>query len=150
MSKAKGSRRNDKADPREPDADGIGFGRPPRATRFKPGRSGNPRGRPRGARARRTIVEYLAAELHWVTEGGLQRQRTTLELILLRLRAKAVSGDLRAIEGLRAILDRYDPQEPTQGGAVLVVPAPMTPEEWCQKFAKPPPVGTSAPSSCVT
>ena len=28
----------------------VGFGRPPRSTRFKPGQSGNPNGRPRGAK----------------------------------------------------------------------------------------------------
>jgi hypothetical protein len=131
---------SDKGEPPQGDADDIGFGRPPRATRFKPGCSGNPRGRPRGAKARRTIVEDLARELHWVTEDGHQRQRTTLELIILRLRAKALSGDLRAIEAFRGILDRYDPQETTGGGAVLVVPVPMTAEEWCEAFAKTPPV----------
>lgn len=147
MSKAKGSFGTDKADRPDADDDGVGFGRPPRATQFKPGRSGNPRGRPRGAKARRTIVEELASELHWVTEGGQQRQRTTLELIILHLRAKAVSGDLKAIDSIKAILDRYDPQEPTRGGAVLVVPPTMTVDEWSRRFAKPQPVGSSAPSS---
>jgi hypothetical protein len=28
----------------------VGYGRPPLATRFRPGQSGNPRGRPKGAR----------------------------------------------------------------------------------------------------
>ena len=28
----------------------VGYGKPPEATRFQPGRSGNPRGRPRGAK----------------------------------------------------------------------------------------------------
>lgn len=30
----------------------VGYGKPPLASRFKPGRSGNPRGRPRGAKNR--------------------------------------------------------------------------------------------------
>ncbi|UYV38371.1 DUF5681 domain-containing protein [Rhodobacteraceae bacterium D3-12] len=31
----------------------VGYGKPPKATRFKPGRSGNPKGRPRGAKNKR-------------------------------------------------------------------------------------------------
>lgn len=33
----------------------VGYGRPPVQSRFRPGQSGNPRGRPRGSRNRRTI-----------------------------------------------------------------------------------------------
>lgn len=35
----------------------VGYGRPPVATRFKPGRSGNPNGRPRGKSAERPLNE---------------------------------------------------------------------------------------------
>lgn len=31
----------------------VGYGKPPKKTRFKPGQSGNPRGRPRGAKTKR-------------------------------------------------------------------------------------------------
>ena len=31
----------------------VGYGRPPKASQFKPGQSGNPNGRPRGAKTRR-------------------------------------------------------------------------------------------------
>jgi hypothetical protein len=34
----------------------VGYGKPPEATRFKPGRSGNPKGRPKGARNKRPAV----------------------------------------------------------------------------------------------
>jgi hypothetical protein len=30
----------------------VGYGRPPMMTRFRPGQSGNPRGRPKGAQPR--------------------------------------------------------------------------------------------------
>ena len=39
------------ATPRSVDYD-VGFAKPPAASRFKPGRSGNPKGRPKGARNR--------------------------------------------------------------------------------------------------
>ena len=31
----------------------VGYGKPPEASRFKPGRSGNPKGRPRGSKNKR-------------------------------------------------------------------------------------------------
>ena len=34
----------------------VGYGKPPAATRFKPGRSGNPRGRPRGAKNKKPAL----------------------------------------------------------------------------------------------
>ncbi len=37
----------------------VGYGRPPEATQFKPGRSGNPNGRPKGAKSEDTIVRSV-------------------------------------------------------------------------------------------
>jgi hypothetical protein len=38
----------------------VGYGKPPKATRFKPGKSGNAKGRPQGSR---NLASDLAAEL---------------------------------------------------------------------------------------
>jgi hypothetical protein len=51
----------------------VGYGRPPRNRRFKPGQSGNRRGRPRGAQGRREIVQRVAFETHTVIEQGERR-----------------------------------------------------------------------------
>ena len=42
---------------------GVGYCRPPVEHRFKPGTSGNPRGRPRGSRNRSTLYRELARAL---------------------------------------------------------------------------------------
>ena len=39
-----------KAAANRPDSYEVGYAKPPAATRFKPGQSGNPRGRPKGAK----------------------------------------------------------------------------------------------------
>jgi hypothetical protein len=52
----------------------VGYGRPPKHTRFKPGQSGNPRGRKKGVQNFKTD---LAEELHEtliITEGGQRRR----------------------------------------------------------------------------
>ena len=38
-------------DPGEGTSYEVGYGKPPRATRFQPGKSGNPNGRPKGAKS---------------------------------------------------------------------------------------------------
>ena len=42
---------------RDDDKSGFGYGRPPVASQFKPGTSGNPRGRPRGSKNRPRMVD---------------------------------------------------------------------------------------------
>ncbi len=76
----------------------VGYGRPPRSHRFKPGRSGNTRGRPKGARGRRSMVERVLFERRSVDLDGSGRlqKTTTLELVVLALRQRALEGDNRA------------------------------------------------------
>jgi uncharacterized protein DUF5681 len=78
----------------------VGFGKPPRRTRFKKGRSGNPKGRPRGSRTSLTLLEQALSELVVVTENGQRKQITKGEAMLKQLVNKAASGDPRAMQML--------------------------------------------------
>jgi hypothetical protein len=80
--------------------DGVGYGRPPRHTRFQPGQSGNPRGRPRKSR---NINDLITKELDTcvtITEDGKTKRITKREAIPKRLVNLAVSGDQKAIDFL--------------------------------------------------
>lgn len=90
----------------EPEA--VGYGRPPKVTRFKKGQSGNPRGRPRN-RWRDIPYDTLLGQMVTVREDGRDRRVTAAEAFILQLTKKGLEGDsasarasLTAIENARA------------------------------------------------
>ncbi len=83
----------------------VGRGKPPRASQFKKGQSGNPGGRKKGSRNFKTIVlEVLDSEIE-LTEGGRKRKVPLIKAILLRQAQDALRGQPRAMDSL---LDRYE------------------------------------------
>jgi hypothetical protein len=99
----------DAADP----ADRIGYKRPPLATQFNPGQSGNPKGRPKGAK---NLLAALQIELNTrvaVTENGKRRAITKREAVVKQLVNKAASGDPRALPILLNELRLYEGQGST-------------------------------------
>jgi hypothetical protein len=112
------------------DDNGAGRGKPPRAHRFSTTRPGNRKGRPRGSKNIKTIVNEIAHERKVVQENGREVTYTIVELLFMTLLKKSVSGDLRAIKLLdrhRAALSRETVGNP---GGFLVVPGMATPEEF--------------------
>jgi Family of unknown function (DUF5681) len=84
--------------------DGVGYGKPPKRTRFKPGQSGNPNGRPKGGKNLKTdLVEELSERVP-VTENGRPLKISKQRLMVKALIAKAVKGDTRAAGILISLL----------------------------------------------
>lgn len=75
--------------------DSTGYGRPPKATRFKKGRSGNPSGRAKGSKNLATVLNRTLRERVTVTENGRRRSITKLDAAVKQLVNKAASGDER-------------------------------------------------------
>jgi Family of unknown function (DUF5681) len=90
----------------------VGYGRPPRAHRFKPGRSGNPKGRPKGAKNEDTILTNLLNRRIDIREAGRLRKITVLEAMLLKFAEEALKGDPKAATFL---LNRYRPPDSEEG-----------------------------------
>ena len=74
----------------------IGFGKPPRHARFQKGRSGNPAGRPKGAKNLKTIMNQVAFEPISIKEGGRTRTMPRVEVVARQLGNKAATGDPKA------------------------------------------------------
>jgi hypothetical protein len=91
----------------------VGQGRPPLSTRFRPGQSGNPSGRPKRARDLAAIAARAFAEKVEVRENGRRRRITKLEASVKQLVNRAAGGDQRATQFAFALLkdDRGRPAE---------------------------------------
>jgi hypothetical protein len=76
----------------------VGYGRPPKGTQFRPGRSGNPAGRRKSVRNLKTDVQRTLKVPLKVNANGRPRKISTQEGALLLLREKALKGDARALD----------------------------------------------------
>ena len=121
----------------------VGYGKPPEATRFKPGQSGNPKGRPRNAKGRKAITRRVLLEEHRVAPPGSRRIRrcTTFELVIALLKQMAAAGDQKAFAFYEKFERRVTPHDADKPVGFLVVPEGLTREEWIARYApkdKPP------------
>jgi uncharacterized protein DUF5681 len=76
----------------------VGYGKPPEGSRFSPGQSGNPLGRPKGAKNRTTILNQTLNERVVVTDHGRRKSITKQEAIFKQVVNKAAAGDHRAAQ----------------------------------------------------
>ena len=92
----------------------VGYGKPPRHTRFVKGQSGNPRGRTTGAKNLRTLLTEALNETVIATENGGRRKVTKRQAIITQLVNRSATADFRAIKILLDIVRDIERQtEPT-------------------------------------
>ena len=96
--------------PKKPDAAGVGYGNPPKQSRFRKGVSGNPKGRPKGALNLATVLWRTLQERVVVNENGIRRTVPKIEAALKQLVNQAASGDLAAIRQLTALAAFTQPE----------------------------------------
>lgn len=90
--------------PKKRKSPSVGYGRPPEHTQFKPGQSGNPKGRPRGTVNMATVLERTLREKVNTVENGRRKSISKFEAALKQLTNKAASGDLSALRLLSALV----------------------------------------------
>jgi hypothetical protein len=82
----------------------VGYGRPPGSTRFQTGRSGNPKGRPKGRR-NEPPYESVLGQTVTIREDGQERRVTAAEAFLLHIAKRGLDGDSAAARATMAAIE---------------------------------------------
>ena len=86
----------------------VGYGRPPRHTRFEPGRSGNPRGRPNRSKNLATLLSEALREPVIVTENGRRRKVSKRQAVIKQFVNRSAQGDLKAMQMLLGTMQEIE------------------------------------------
>ncbi len=83
----------------------VGYGKPPKHSRFQPGKSGNPKGRPKGTKNLHSIVRDTLFKEIKVAEGGKPCKMN----LVTGLVARGLKGDNRASELVLRLANQHFP-----------------------------------------
>jgi hypothetical protein len=95
----------------------VGYGKPPTESRFKPGRSGNPKGRPKGARNKlpplneerpKTIIVEEAYRTIKISDGKRQVTIPMAKAVVRALAVNAARGQLRSQQLFASLLSQTE------------------------------------------
>ncbi len=99
----------------------VGYGKPPKSTQFPKGRSGNPKGRPKGSQNLSTLLTKSLNETVMVNENGRRQTITKLNAITKQLVNKAAAGDPRAMKLLTELMRQSEIDAPKQGPIIIEI-----------------------------
>jgi hypothetical protein len=97
----------------------VGCGKPPEHSRFVKGRSGSPKGRPKGSKNFSTLLSDALNEPVVVNENGKRRRITKREAVLKQLVNKAAAGNPKAIQLLLSEMRLVERREQGTAEAAL-------------------------------
>jgi hypothetical protein len=119
----------------------VGYGKPPKATRFRKGRSGNPKGRQRGDENLLSVFKRMAIKRIKIREGDRWRTITWADAILLQNYKAALQRDqiamsniIRLAEESGELIDRTDVKQVGRPAAFPIRPKNM--EEFMALFGR--------------
>lgn len=75
----------------------VGYTKPPQQNKFVKGKSGNPKGRPKGSANLSTLLKKSSRRRVNVVVNGRKKSVTLLEACVLQLTQKAMAGDVKTI-----------------------------------------------------
>ena len=90
----------------------VGYGRPPVHSRYKKGRSGNPKGRPKGAKSMKALLEEALSSSVTIVENGAPKKTELRSIIFRTLCAKAAKGDARSTAVVVNLMQQFGLAQP--------------------------------------
>jgi hypothetical protein len=93
----------------------VGYRKPPKHSRFKPGQSANPAGRKKGVANFKTDLEDTLQLPVQLSEAGKTKRVSTQQAALARLKQKALSGDGRALDEALKLASELDDEAESSG-----------------------------------
>src|SRR5690349_6734641 len=104
----------------------VGYRRPPASTQFPKGRSGNPRGRPKG-RHNRPPYDVILGQKVTIKEDGVERQVTAAEAFVLYMIKRALEGDVAVARSTTATIEQARSARAATGHGGTIVYTFVTP-----------------------
>lgn len=89
----------------------TGYKKPPKSGQFKPGASGNPKGRPKLAKAFKTDLQEELEEIISIRDRGKSKSVTAQRAALKRLMVNALNGNMPALKLLLTLITTVIPQK---------------------------------------
>ena len=89
----------------------VGYGRPPIATQFQKGQSGNPSGRPKGSKGISDVIAAALCERVTVTMNGKRHKITKWEAACAQMANQAASGNVKAAKLMIELLHQSEARD---------------------------------------
>jgi hypothetical protein len=108
----------------------IGYKKPPKATQWKKGQSGNPKGRKPKEKIEdlRIVFDQILIETVTVKFNGRTEQMTKLDAIVEQIRTKALQGEPKAIRALLKMTKSAGILSKSAAPKYIIITDPVTPD----------------------